>query len=136
MIRPTTSTTRTYTHVPNATLFRAALNDFVQQAVGRHARKDEPALFVLFAIRAVDLITMSVALADVVGAIDARDMAVRRQLRFIGAKAHRAAKIGVGAALLQTFVAHPFGDHADRSEERRVGKECVRKCRSRWSPLL
>src|SRR3546814_12584128 len=22
----------------------------------------------------------------------------------------------------------------DRSEERRVGKECVRKCRSRWSP--
>src|SRR3546814_14999124 len=23
----------------------------------------------------------------------------------------------------------------DRSEERRVGKECVRTCRSRWSPL-
>src|SRR3546814_16734808 len=23
-----------------------------------------------------------------------------------------------------------------RSEERRVGKECVRKCRSRWSPYL
>src|SRR3546814_14152931 len=23
---------------------------------------------------------------------------------------------------------------ANRSEERRVGKECVRKCRSRWSP--
>src|SRR3546814_18457218 len=22
----------------------------------------------------------------------------------------------------------------DRSEERRVGKECVRKCRARWSP--
>src|SRR3546814_18996059 len=56
---------------------------------------------------------MAVAPADVVGAIDARDMAVRRQLRFIGAKAHRAAKIGVGAALLQTFVAQPFADHAD-----------------------
>src|SRR3546814_18912529 len=34
-----------------------------------------------------------------------------------------------------------FGDglmtelpYADRSEERRVGKECVLKCRSRWSP--
>src|SRR3546814_5232856 len=25
-------------------------------------------------------------------------------------------------------------DFADRSEERRVGKECVSKCRSRWSP--
>ena len=24
--------------------------------------------------------------------------------------------------------------HAMRSEERRVGKECVRLCRSRWSP--
>src|SRR3546814_12837293 len=24
---------------------------------------------------------------------------------------------------------------ADRSEERRVGKECVSTCRSRWSPL-
>src|SRR3546814_15308400 len=26
------------------------------------------------------------------------------------------------------------GRHAVRSEERRVGKECVRTCRSRWSP--
>src|SRR3546814_15550680 len=26
------------------------------------------------------------------------------------------------------------GRHAERSEERRVGKECVRKCRARWSP--
>src|SRR3546814_1392065 len=25
-------------------------------------------------------------------------------------------------------------DEADRSEERRVGKECVSTCRSRWSP--
>src|SRR3546814_3806622 len=25
-------------------------------------------------------------------------------------------------------------EEADRSEERRVGKECVSKCRSRWSP--
>src|SRR3546814_20413546 len=25
-------------------------------------------------------------------------------------------------------------DAADRSEERRVGKECVSPCRSRWSP--
>ena len=26
------------------------------------------------------------------------------------------------------------GDHRTRSEERRVGKECVSTCRSRWSP--
>src|SRR3546814_18544118 len=27
-----------------------------------------------------------------------------------------------------------FGGYAERSEERRVGKECVSSCRSRWSP--
>src|SRR3546814_5037548 len=27
-----------------------------------------------------------------------------------------------------------LADHAIRSEERRVGKECVSTCRSRWSP--
>ena len=26
------------------------------------------------------------------------------------------------------------GDLQNRSEERRVGKECLRLCRSRWSP--
>src|SRR3546814_3206614 len=30
--------------------------------------------------------------------------------------------------------AHPDGRHDQRSEERRVGKECVSTCRSRWSP--
>src|SRR3546814_11033353 len=28
----------------------------------------------------------------------------------------------------------PDADRLDRSEERRVGKECVSTCRSRWSP--
>src|SRR3546814_7022966 len=28
----------------------------------------------------------------------------------------------------------PSQDHLTRSEERRVGKECVSTCRSRWSP--
>src|SRR3546814_13775122 len=35
----------------------------------------------------------------------------------------------------QAEVARQFDDGAhDRSEERRVGKECVSTCRSRWSP--
>ena len=29
---------------------------------------------------------------------------------------------------------HPHTHHHVRSEERRVGKECLRLCRSRWSP--
>src|SRR3546814_15299546 len=40
-----------------------------------------------------------------------------RRVRFI--IPHRVAEVGV---------------QEDRSEERRVGKECVSKCRSRWSP--
>src|SRR3546814_2428464 len=41
----------------------------------------------------------------------------------------------------RTVVFYPYqatavdpSDQAERSEERRVGKECVRTCRSRWSP--
>src|SRR3546814_12743060 len=32
------------------------------------------------------------------------------------------------------FGAYRTAEKADRSEERRVGKECVSTCRSRWSP--
>ena len=32
------------------------------------------------------------------------------------------------------FLPWVTGDERDRSEERRVGKECVQPCRSRWSP--
>src|SRR3546814_13887354 len=46
-----------------------------------------------------------------------------------------------GAKLRQSItqdILSPFermaGDLAPRSEERRVGKECVSTCRSRWSP--
>src|SRR3546814_18320861 len=36
----------------------------------------------------------------------------------------------------ERLLANPNGDiqHFDGSEERRVGKECVSTCRSRWSP--
>src|SRR3546814_12950934 len=30
----------------------------------------------------------------------------------------------------------PDGQRGDSTEERRVGKECVRTCRTRWSPYL
>src|SRR3546814_10754731 len=37
-------------------------------------------------------------------------------------------------ALLQTGHCRRVGGCRQRSEERRVGKECVSTCRSRWSP--
>src|SRR3546814_17086628 len=38
------------------------------------------------------------------------------------------------AALLEQERERLFPNGEGRSEERRVGKECVRTCRSRWSP--
>src|SRR3546814_13504444 len=38
----------------------------------------------------------------------------------------------LGVRLITAPLHHPNG--ATRSEERRVGKECVSTCRSRWSP--
>src|SRR3546814_11893977 len=58
-------------------------------------------------------------------------------------------QISPGAGLMYRFEANPFlssatgsavahfatqGDGNHRSEARRVGKECVSTCRSRWSP--
>src|SRR3546814_20006164 len=45
----------------------------------------------------------------------------------------KAAPITANAALPYRF-ALPTTNHVFRSEERRVGKECVSTCRSRWSP--
>src|SRR3546814_1050180 len=39
-----------------------------------------------------------------------------------------------GQALLPQIKPSPQGFVLGRSEERRVGKECVSTCRSRWSP--
>src|SRR3546814_16658916 len=56
---------------------------------------------------------------------------------------HRAAAINLARVGAQTIWAGTVHIHANaktgahhhgRSDERRVGKECVRTCRSRWSP--
>src|SRR3546814_13393930 len=57
----------------------------------------------------------------------------------VGLYSRAAAQAGlVGLAFTHSdAIAAPFGGHRPflgRSEERRVGKECVSTCRSRWSP--
>src|SRR3546814_2632252 len=42
--------------------------------------------------------------------------------------------VGDEALSIVTIEAPPGSTLKDRSEERRVGKECVSTCRSRWSP--
>src|SRR3546814_4276404 len=39
-----------------------------------------------------------------------------------------------GVSLIKTGYVRHSGTIKDRSDERRVGKECVSTCRSRWSP--
>src|SRR3546814_19154984 len=48
---------------------------------------------------------------------------------FVGMCVHRTIKIRDLFTILREAA-----ELSARSEERRVGKECVRKCRSRWSP--
>src|SRR3546814_10724636 len=67
---------------------------------------------------------------------DAVDVSRRR--RFIIGRAPRllrgfleARSLGI-LNIVQLYGAHSIASH--RSEERRVGKECVSTCRSRWSP--
>src|SRR3546814_3386564 len=43
-------------------------------------------------------------------------------------------ELGLGARRVQRFAAGGLVGQLVRSEERRVGKECVSTCRSRWSP--
>src|SRR3546814_5577038 len=42
--------------------------------------------------------------------------------------------LGGYAAESQSFAQHRRIGRAERSEEQQVGKECVSRCRSRWSP--
>src|SRR3546814_19682731 len=60
--------------------------------------------------------------------------------RLAAEEAGRAAMVGptalfVRVGRLAVAVDQRIAARADRSEERRVGKECVSTCRSRWSPF-
>src|SRR3546814_11272373 len=114
MIRRPPRSTRTDTLFPYTTLFRSSdmligqLLDFVLHAA-----------FVVFG----DFLVLDQLLERVVGV---------------------AAQIAHGNLGVFAFGADHFGQvtpplfgerrHGNRSEERRVGKECVSTCRSRWSP--
>src|SRR3546814_14540846 len=55
--------------------------------------------------------------------VEANDATARRWFSAAAAQGHREAQYNLGVMA-----------YVGRSEERRVGKECVSTCRSRWSP--
>src|SRR3546814_18941543 len=58
-----------------------------------------------------------------------------RKIAVVGEETATAALIfaSPGAGVVEILLESGF-EHEQRSEERRVGKECVSTCRSRWSP--
>src|SRR3546814_20119549 len=63
---------------------------------------------------------------------DDRKEEVERMRQAVTAWARQSAELRALVDAVETERNFYFG--FDRSEERRVGKACVRKCRSRWSP--
>src|SRR3546814_20602097 len=62
-----------------------------------------------------------------------RRIAAAHKLAFDAAAPGNVLLASLDYAFDPAWVAH-LADKTGRSEERRVGKECVSKCRSRWSP--
>src|SRR3546814_15682836 len=108
MIRRPPRSTRTYTLLPYTTLFRSWLQVLLPNA---------PAALVA---------RVSVTRAD---GVVLHDQWLSGE--GLASEQSRVLQFGLGAADAPVQVQVEF---ADRSEERRVGKECVSTCRSRWSP--
>src|SRR3546814_14235210 len=66
-------------------------------------------------------------------ALDEQKRAVSTQVQTCQARRNEASKL-IGQAMAQQDMEKAEALKAERSEERRVGKECVSTCRSRWSP--
>src|SRR3546814_17523672 len=118
MIRRPPRSTRTDTLCPYTTLFRSRRRDLAEQWLARPGREPDSArraALVDAAMRVID----DPAFAD----IFAPD-----------ALAEAPVAAGVGATVVAGTVDRLLVTDGHRSEERRVGKECVSKCRSRWSP--
>src|SRR3546814_20268667 len=69
----------------------------------------------------------------VVRAVQADNSAGRQRLGAKGDAGHWDDR-RVGVNWTKPHESHSARRHFDRSEERRVGKECVSTCRTRWSP--
>src|SRR3546814_12022490 len=115
MIRRPPRSTRTDTLFPYTTLFRSqGRREGDRQSLGPQARSSRGK---------VNAMTR-VALYARYSSDNQREASVEDQLRLCRQHAEREG----------WTVVESYHDRAIRSEERRVGKECVSTCRSRWSP--
>src|SRR3546814_13708650 len=117
MKRRPPGSTRTDTLFPYTTLFRSAVEQ--PQRFGDHRR-------VQHLIHRHRLLQMRLGIFRAIG------VALDRNMR------HRALEVVLADAVDAAVRARKLGEIARRrrSEERRVGKESVSTCRSRWAPHL
>src|SRR3546814_20865534 len=82
-----------------------------------------------------DLITHRKTWGTLIAFIEVFNRVVRTQRTCFGImrKGSNSVELKASRQLLQ-LLQRMTKVHLTRSEERRVGKECVSKCRSRWSP--
>src|SRR3546814_14742152 len=123
MLRPPPESTRTDTLFPSTTLFLSLirLDNFGEYAnifIERRYYENDPALL---ACQRTNTVFPWTGISGLI------DIEPRHQLIFKEAKRH-------GLVCGLTLPVGVVGEPPGRSEERRVGKECVSTCRSRWSP--
>src|SRR3546814_15976548 len=132
MIRRPPKSTRTDTLVPYTTLFRSAA-DRIEHHVGASAGSDRlhPLADVLAAVVHQMIGAVRPGHRQLVGTARSGDHRGTERL----AGLHRREADATGRAMYQQHLARlPIVVPAQRSEERRVGNECVSTCRSRWAP--
>src|SRR3546814_5039880 len=91
----------------------------------------------IIAVQWVRLISLGLAAGLAVGLVLFMSRSrMGREIRATAQDARAARVLGVDTDRVYAFTYALNAAHcgAARSEERRVGKECVRTCRSRWSP--
>src|SRR5262245_9396835 len=85
------------------------LDDFGQNAIGRHSREAHAPLLEPALVASIDLVSVAVSLGYFGSAIDLRDPAAPGEHRVVSAQAHGPAEIAADTALLQLVALEPLG---------------------------
>jgi hypothetical protein len=107
----------------SASMVASALVDVSNLVRGQQAR--------LFSTEGLEMAGVSKVIVDVTHHVDGGGLAVVVVDSVVAKQPGIPMTLAADAALL---VVHLGATKMERSEERRVGKECRRLCRSRWSP--
>src|SRR3546814_12519473 len=119
MIRRPPRSTRTDTLCPYTTLFRSDQTVTLALSLRGYALLFSDSLYIATYLNSIKMAAVTTLCCALIG----------YPIAYYIARSHPSVR-----NLLLLGVILPFWTSLLRSEERRVGKECVSPCRSRWSP--